>query len=194
MGIAVPEKVLRDYRVTLRPIDVKRDAPQWYTAMQEPDMHRWTGNRVPDSIEEIRQLLSGYNAHPDIMAWCIQDNLLGSMIGTYWLAVPYLWEGKRITVEAQRIAKPYWRTGRTMAARRLVYDYAFDDLAVEEIHASAWAGNINSCRSMEAAGFELVEVKSRFHAKDRQTLDERHYVLTRVQWRRIYHANSTQMP
>lgn len=85
--MAVPEKTLSDTGLVLRPIDVERDAPEWYVAMQEPEMHRWTGNRVPDDIEEVRQLLTGYIAHPDIIAWCIVDCQLGHMVGTYWLAV-----------------------------------------------------------------------------------------------------------
>lgn len=153
--------------------------------MQEPDMHRWTGNRVPDDIDEVRELLAGYNVHPDIMAWCIRDGQSGSMIGTYWLAVPYTSEGKRISVEAQRIAKPFWRTGRTIAARRLVHGYAFEDLAVEEIHASAWEQNVNSCRSMERAGFALVDVTPRFNPEYGKELNERHYVLTRDRWHRL---------
>ncbi len=51
--------------------------------MQEPDMHVWTGNRVPDSIDEVRELLAGYNAHPGILAWCIRDGRSGAMVGTY---------------------------------------------------------------------------------------------------------------
>lgn len=177
-AIAVPEKALSNDCVTLCPIDVERDAPEWYVAMQEPDMHVWTGNRVPDSIDEVRELLAGYNTHPDILAWCIRDARSNSMVGTYWLAVPYPSEGKRISVEAQRIAKPFWRTGRTMAARLCVYRYAFEDLAVEEIHAGAWEGNLNSCRSMERVGFELVDVAARFNAKHGKDLNEKHYVLT----------------
>ena len=153
--------------------------------MQEPDMHVWTGNRVPDDIDEVRELLAGYNTHPEIIAWCIRDGLSGAMVGTYWLAVPYTSQGKRISVDAQRIAKPFWRTGRTMAARRLVYRYAFENLAVEEIHASAWDHNVNSCRSMERAGYELVEVAARFNPKYGKELNERHYVLTRERWRRL---------
>ncbi len=149
-------------------------------------MHAWTGNRVPNDIDEVRELLRGYNAHPEVMVWCIWDRHATRMIGTYWLAVPYMSERKRISIDAQRIAKPFWRTGRTMAARRLVYLYAFEDLAIDAIRASAWEGNVNSCRSMEGAGFELVEVTPRFSGKHGQELIERHYVLTREQWRRVY--------
>ncbi|PSR33205.1 MAG: N-acetyltransferase [Sulfobacillus thermosulfidooxidans] len=183
--MAVPAKTLSNDCLTLCAIDVERDAPEWYIAMQEPDMHWWTGHRVPHDIDEVRELLAGYNAHPSILAWCIRDGHSGTMVGTYWLAVPYMADGKRISVDAQRIAKPFWRTGRTMAARRLVYRYAFEDLSVEELHASAWEQNVNSCRSMEGAGFELVDVVARFNPKYGKELNERHYVLTRAQWHRV---------
>lgn len=179
MAVAVPTKILCDKRLTLRPIDLEQDAPEWYVAMPEPEMHVWTGNRIPEDMEEVRHLLAGYMDHPDIWAWCMRDRPSGSMVGTYWLAVPYEFGGKRISVDAQRIAKPYWRTGRTMAARRLVYRYAFEDLGIDEIHASAWEANMNSCQSMEHAGWDLVEVKPRQNPKYGKELPERHYVFDR---------------
>ena len=186
-SIAIPEKTLSNHCLTLCAIDVERDAPEWYIAMQEPDMHVWKGNRVPDDIDEVRELLLGYNSHPDIMVWCVRDGQSGSIVGTYWLAVPFTSEGNRISVDAQRMAKPLWRTGRTRVARRLVYRYAFEDLAIDAINASAWEGNVNSCQSMEATEFELVEVTSRFNAKCGQKLNE--LTLTREQWRRVYHSS-----
>ncbi len=184
--VAIPGKTLRDVTLILRPFDVDRDAPEWFIAMQEPDMHRWTGNQVPDSLANVRELLLGYIAHPDIIAWCIRDGRSDQMVGTYWIAIPVTCEEKCMSSDAQRIAKPFWRTGRTMAARRLVYRYAFEELAVDEMHAGAWEQNVNSVQSMERAGFELVEVKLRYNPKYKEAMNERHYVLTRQNWLKLY--------
>lgn len=73
-----------------------------------------------------------------------------------------------------------------MAARRLVYRYAFEELAVDEMHAGAWEQNVNSVQSMERAGFELVEVKLRYNPKYKEAMNERHYVLPRQNWLKLY--------
>ena len=67
--MAIPNKTLRDAALILRPIDFELDAPEWCLAMQEPDMHMWTGNRVPSDIDEVRQLLLGYITNPDIIVY-----------------------------------------------------------------------------------------------------------------------------
>ncbi|WP_347553231.1 GNAT family N-acetyltransferase (plasmid) [Pseudalkalibacillus hwajinpoensis] len=46
--------------------------------------------------------------------------------------------------------------GYTKEARKLIYDFAFEELDIEEIYGQAWDFNINSCISMEKSGFKLV--------------------------------------
>lgn len=109
--------------VNLREIDIEQDAPEWFEAMQEPDMHVWTDNKIPNDIDEVRNVvLTTYATHPEIIAWCIRDCETDEMVGIYWIGVPCMSDdGKRITFDAQRIAKPYWRQGYTKEAKSLVF-------------------------------------------------------------------------
>ncbi len=170
-------------RVLLREIIPNKDAEEWYEVMKDPDMHLWTGNTVPANKEDIRELLQNYKDNENIIAWSVVDKKSNRIIGTYWIWNPFLECNKRIIqAEGQRISKKYWRTGYTTEARKLVYKYAFEELQVDEIHAGAWADNINSCRSMERIGFILLEkVKKLFNKYDKM-FDENHYVLYRTVW------------
>lgn len=181
--MGAPQKTLIGNNLVLGPIDVKRDAPEWFDAMQDPDMHRWTGNTRPQSLAEVQDVvLATYANHPDIMAWAIHQLATERLVGLYWIGVPFIIENQRVTFDAQRIARPYWRTGVTQEARGLVYRHVFLDLGVAVIRAAAWEENLNSCRSMEYAGFELFERRARFNSKYDCTMIEREYVLTRARW------------
>ncbi len=185
--MGTPMKSLEGQLVTLRPIDVERDSPEWFEAMQEHEMHLWTGNNIPIDVDEVRDVvLATYANRSEIFAWCIKEYKTDTMVGIYWIGIPFMSDEHRlVTFDAQRIAKPFWRKGYTKEARSLVYQYAFTDLGVEEIRASAWELNANSCLSMESAGFELVRSYPRFNSKYDSELIEREYRLLREKWQQL---------
>lgn len=169
--------------VTLRAISIEEDTNKWFEAMLEPDMHVWTGNRIPNDITDVIELLMLYKNHEDIISWSIVSNKDHDMVGTYWIVKPVHQDGKLIIAdEAQRIAKHYWRNGYTKEARKLVYEYAFHQLEVDEIHAHAWKENVSSCRSMESAGFRLIDKSERLFNKYDKIFEECHYVLQKQEW------------
>ncbi|WNB91026.1 GNAT family N-acetyltransferase [Bacillus sp. NEB1478] len=168
--------------VTLRKIDPERDRAAFYKMFLEPDMHLWTGNRIFQNQTEAYEELRKYRDLDQLMAWAIIKNETQEFIGTYWVA-PTVVEGKNIiSAEAQRINKSHWRKGYTKASRHLVYEFVFTILEVEEVHAQAWENNINSCRSMEKAGFELIQSIAKPFEKYRETFKENHYVLKKSRW------------
>lgn len=176
---------LEGERIRLRGLMPEKDAKQWFEVMQDPEMHLWTGNTVPQNIEEVQELLQNYNEHKDIIAWAVADKTTDEIVGTYWICKPMV-EDEKVIIhsEAQRIAKKCWRKGYTKEARCLVYQYAFYELKAAEIHAGAWANNANSCSSMEKARFVLLETtKKRFDKYD-EIFDENHYVLYKEAWMR----------
>lgn len=170
-------------RILLREIIPDQDTDEWYEVMKDPDMHLWTGNTVPENKEDIRELLQNYKDNGNIIAWAVIDKKRNQIIGTYWIWKPLDENNKRIIqTEAQRISKKYWRKGYTIEARKLIYKYAFEELKIDEIHAGAWADNINSCRSMESVGFILLEQAERLFSKYNKNLIENHYVLYKTTW------------
>lgn len=169
--------------IILRPIDPEKDYKQWYKVMKDPEMHKWTGNTVPKNPEETKEMLQHYKELDHIIAWSMILKSTQEMIGTYWLAVPTTTEeGVVVTGDAQRIARKYWRTGITSQVRKLTYDYAFSRLRVDEIHASAWKDNTNSCRSMEKAGFVLLKQRERLFSKYEKVMIENIYTLRKKDW------------
>jgi ribosomal-protein-alanine N-acetyltransferase len=151
--------------------------------MKDPEMHTWTGNTVPNNPNETKEMLQHYKELDHIIAWSVILKSTQEMIGTYWLAVPISnEEGVMVTGDAQRIARKCWRTGITSQVRKLAYDYAFFRLGVDEIHASAWKANTNSCRSMEKAGFTLLEQRERLFSKYEKVMTENIYILRKKDW------------
>lgn len=180
--MAEPPCNLSEGTLWLRPIDLIEDVQPWYEGTRNPEMYLWTGNETPASRSHAYAVLKTYASHPDIWAWSVVDLRLEALIGVWWMGIPHVKDGRTVSFDAQRIFQPYWRTGRTEAARRILYDFAFGELKIDEMHAAAWASNQNSCRSMEAAGFQLVDQRQRYNEKYGMAMDEREYVLTRQQW------------
>ena len=81
-----------------------------------------------------------------------------------------------VTGDAQRIVRKYWRTGITSQVRKLTYDYAFSKLGIDEIRASAWKDNTNSCRSIKA-GFVLLRQREGLFSKYEKVMTENLYTL-----------------
>jgi hypothetical protein len=172
---------LKGKRVTLRNINPDIDNQQFYKIFLEPDMHLWTGNNIPKNEFETYQILCRYRDLVEVIAWSIINNDTQEFIGTYWIA-PTHYEGKRIVTEAQRIGKNYWRKGYTKDARKLIYDFVFFELDIEEVHAGAWRENVNSCESMKNIGFELYNTERKLFPKLNEELIENHYILTKHNW------------
>ena len=178
--------ILTGDNVILREIKTKIDSIIWYEVMKDSQMHTWTGNSVPSNISEIIELLTLYKNHEELIAWSVIDKKNEKMIGTYWITKPILDRGKLIIHdEAQRIARNYWRSGYTKEARKLVYNFAFNELNVDEIHAHAFSENINSCKSMENIGFKLINSYERLFQKYNKIFKVNHYVLLKDKWLEI---------
>ena len=54
LPIPRPVPVLVGEIVTLRPIDPQRDAADYFEWDLDPEMHVWTGNDIPASLDEAR--------------------------------------------------------------------------------------------------------------------------------------------
>lgn len=173
---------LKGKRITLRNIVPEIDNKSFFKIFLEPDMHIWTGNKIPDNELETYEILKKYRDLDGLISWAIVKNDSHAFIGTYWIA-PIDIKGKRIiSAEAQRIGKPFWRKGYTKEARKIVYDFAFFELDVEEIRAQAWKDNINSCLSMEKIGFKLYKSEEKLFLKRNEKFIENYYILTKKEW------------
>ena len=56
-------------------------------------------------------------------------------------------------------------------AKRLFYQYVFEELSVEKLYADVWDGNMNSIKSLEFYGYKLLETrKERFSKTGNDTM------------------------
>ncbi|MBB6453653.1 hypothetical protein HNQ94_002102 [Salirhabdus euzebyi] len=170
-------------KVLLRSIDLEKDKVPFHQMFLEPILHEWTGNRVPDNEQESYEQLKAYRDLDFLISWVITDKQTEAFIGTFWIG-PSNENGKQIAGDAQRIAKQFWRKGYTKEARQLIYDFAFNELGIEEFHSTAWGNNENSCQSMESVGYRLAKVEEKFFAKKNNYFTEHYYVLTKEAWQK----------
>ena len=185
-----PVPVLAGKIVTLRPIDPQRDSAEYYEWNMDPEMHRWTGNRVPDSVEEARQELERFVQMDDVTMWAIIDNTSGKMMGRFFVCLEER-DGKLVAGEGVRIARPYWRKGHNREARRLVFEYVFDVLKADCIKTECWTDNVNSRESILAHGFTLIEEFTELNEKHEKPMKKSIFRMTREQWVTLYRDERT---
>ena len=69
------------------------------------------------------------------------------------------------------LARDYWGRGLTTAAVRAVVAYAFRDMGLKRIEATAFAGNLASHRVLEKAGFTREGLLKAYHLKGDTLID-----------------------
>lgn len=184
MGFQQSVPIMISEKVMLREVNVSVDAPEWYKYSKDPEIHKWTGNQIPYNIKETRDILEKYKEINQIISWAIINNETGKIVGTYWVWKPIMKQEGYLIIpsEVERIGKIFWRKGYMKEARKLVYDYCFNILGVQEIHAQVWQDNINSIKSLEHAGHicykkeeKMIEIYNSMHI-------ECHFKLTKENW------------
>ena len=152
---------LKGERITLEPLDIQKHAKGYFDVSQDEKIHEYTGNTVPESIDEIVALLHKYQKH--FLNWMIISNDSLAVIGIIRLGKPEMENGMLVAGESQFLASKYWRKGHMKEAKKLFYQYVFEELSVEKLYADVWEGNINSMKSLESYGYQLIETrKERF--------------------------------
>ena len=149
--------------ISLEPLDIDRHAKGYFDVSQDENIHRYTGNTVPQCVEEIETLLRKYEKY--FYNWIIIANDTQEVIGIIRLGKPEMENGVLIAGESEFLSSQYWRKGHMKEAKRLFYKYVFDELNVEILYADVWEGNVNSLKSLVSYGYKLIEVKNEIFSK-----------------------------
>ena len=149
--------------ITLEPLDVQKHAQGYFEVCQDENIHKYTGNTVPKCIDETIELLEKYEKY--FCNWMIISNESLTVIGMIRLGKPDMEDGALIAGESQFLLSRYWRKGHMKEAKKLFYQYVFEELSVEILYADVWEGNINSIRSLESYGYKLIEIKKELFSK-----------------------------
>ena len=149
--------------VTLEPLDIEKHARGFLEVSQDEKIHEYVGNTVPESLEEVIDLLKLYQEH--FLNWMILSNETREVIGILRISKPQVENGCLTAGESQRLSSRYWRKGHMKEAKKLLYPYVFGPLGVDLLYADAWEDNINSRKSLESYGYQLSEIRNELFSK-----------------------------
>lgn len=175
--------------ITLEPLDIEKHARGYFAVSQDENIHKYTGNSVPQNVDEIVLLLKKYENY--FLNWMVISNDTHEVIGIIRLGKPEIENGVLVAGESQFLSSKYWRKGHMKEAKRLFYQYVFDVLAVDVLYADVWEGNINSMRSLEFYGYRLVDTTDAIFSKTGELKKKFIYALSRDSYRQ--HIDDTRL-
>lgn len=156
--------MMRGKLITLEPMEIDKHAEGYFIVSQDENIHRYVGNTVPGSIDDIIKLLELYDEH--FVNWMIISNATEEVIGIMRLGKPIIENGLLVAGESQRLHSDYWRKGYMREAKKLFYEYVFNELCVDILYADVWEGNTNSIKSLESSGYKLIETQTDIFSKN----------------------------
>ena len=168
--------------VTLEPLDINKHAKGYFEVSQDEKIHRYTGNAVPESVDEIIVLLRKYEEY--FINWMIISNETNKIIGIIRLGRPIMENGVLIAGESEFLSSKYWRRGHMKETKKLFYQYVFENLSVEKLYADAWEGNTNSIKSLESYGYKLIETTNGIFTKTGENVRKYIYCLSKYEYQR----------
>jgi RimJ/RimL family protein N-acetyltransferase len=176
-----PIPVFQANRITLRPPNPEEDARDYYTLNLDPDMP--TGDTIFSlgSVEEAREELERTLALPLISTWMVVENSSNRVVGRFFLSLEDR-DGVLVAGEGSRFARPYWRKGYKLDARKLLLPYVFEELGADWIESAVWADNGPRIEALEGSGFQLHHEEIEWNERQADEMAMRHYVLTKEQW------------
>jgi [ribosomal protein S5]-alanine N-acetyltransferase len=151
--------ILETERLLLRPLELS-DAEGMFLLDSNPNVHLYLGNHPVKSIEEsigyIENLQNQYkNNRIGRFAVILKES--GEFIG--WSGIKFITEQENNHVNfyeiGYRFREEFWGKGFAYESAKAWYDYAFNELKVDVLYASAHIDNIGSRRVLEKIGLKL---------------------------------------
>lgn len=175
--------VMRGNLVTLEPMDIEKHAKGYFEVSQDENIHRYTGNTVPESIGETIALLKKYETY--FLNWMIISNDTHEVIGIIRLGKPAMENGILTAGESQFLSSQYWRKGHMKETKKMFYRYVFEELSVDILYADVWEGNVNSRKSLESYGYKLIETRHEIFSKTGKLTGKYIYTLRKDDYLRL---------
>ena len=173
--------------IALEPLNIAKHAAGYFAVLQDENIHIYTGNTVPQSVDQVVELLRMYEEY--FHNWMILSHATGEVIGLIRLGKPALEDGLLVAGESQFLASQYWRKGHMKEAKKLFYTYVFDVLSVDVLYADVWEGNVNSIKSLESYGYRLMETTTGVFSKTGKYMKKYIFALTKQGYRRSFGTN-----
>jgi [ribosomal protein S5]-alanine N-acetyltransferase len=133
------------------------DLAAWFGRLTDPEAAALAGDALATSMQTV---IDGLAHHRDAfrtkeaVRWSIVPDAVGESVGSIGLGA--FDAGRKSASLGGAIGRRHWALGIMPTAARLVTDYAFSALALEEITASTLPENARVIRVLEKLGFERV--------------------------------------
>jgi len=149
-------------RLILREL-MPADAEGMFDMNNDPDVHRYLGNKpvtsIEQSIAEIEFIRKQY-VEKGIGRWAVIEKTSGNFLG---------WSGLKLITETTnnhinyydlgyRFSKRFWGKGYATETAMAVIDYGFTELKLNEIIGIADINNLGSIHVLEKVGLKRVSV------------------------------------
>lgn len=137
-------------RLILREMDVE-DAADLYEMDADPEVYKYTGDIVPESVAHTTERISKY---PDYKKygygrWTTVLKETGEIIG--WCGLKYL-DDINETDLGYRWKPKHWGNGYATEASLACLEFGFKELELEQVVAQAYKENVASIKVMEKIG------------------------------------------
>ncbi|MFC4818347.1 MULTISPECIES: GNAT family N-acetyltransferase [unclassified Flavobacterium] len=150
---------LETERLILRPIELT-DAEGMFLLDSNPNVHQYLGNHPVKTLEEsigyIENLQNQYKNN-GIARFAVILKETGEFIG--WSGIKFITEEENNHINfyeiGYRFREEFWGKGYAYESAKAWYDFAFNELKVDVLYASAHIDNLGSRRILEKIGLNL---------------------------------------
>ena len=145
-------------RLLLRPLELS-DAESMFLLDSNPNVHKFLGNNPVKTIEEsigyIQNIQNQYQTN-GIGRFAVILKESGAFIG--WSGIKFITEKENDHIDfyeiGYRFREEFWGNGYAYESAKAWYDYAFQELKVGSLYASAHIDNSGSRKILEKIGLQ----------------------------------------
>ncbi len=139
---------------------VESDATQKYCDwLNDPEVNKFLETRQ-SSIEDLKKYIRQKREDPNASLLGVFDRDNDVHIGNVKLE-PIDWQQKRAIFGIMIGNKKYWGKGIGTEATKLILDYAFQKLGLNEVELGVISENIRARKTFEKAGFKAIRFEPR---------------------------------
>jgi [ribosomal protein S5]-alanine N-acetyltransferase len=151
--------LLETPRLLLRPLELS-DAEGMFLLDSNPNVHVYLGNKpvktIAESIGYIENIQNQYKTN-GIARFAVIHKESGEFLG--WSGIKFITEEENNHINfyeiGYRFREEFWGKGYAYETAKAWYEYAFNELKVDTLYASAHIDNLASRKVLEKIGLKL---------------------------------------
>jgi len=142
-------------RIFVRTLEIVDATERYASWLNDPEVNRFLATKSA-TVGELRDYIAKKDAQTDALYFGIFLKENDLHIGTVKLE-PIDLTGKKATIAIMLGDKTYWGKGLAGEAMKLLINYCFETLGIEEVNLGVVAQNTSAIRSYEKLGFREVK-------------------------------------